>query len=286
MSQHYPQSYTPQSQAYGYQPGVGQAPVQYQQPNPLNYCPPGQQASSLPVAVQSPVPAMVPMGLQVAGQPYIPPSQMPRTGDGQVLQNEWYDFLLYGFGQTIRATEEIFSSPQRQGNEDLTNFSKPGELSNDTQFEICALWMYSYFNDPEGQVLPADSDAAPKLYDLLSTYTRFLIKQQKADKSVIPLHRIPSGGSVGGYDQNTASTVKHQGSSASFDLYRFDKKCRYLVPPGKTLKGVLSWMTNLPGGTVFPGGYNPLSRFNNNTIAEKIAEFGAVGIEVRDAVNG
>ncbi len=290
--QHHTQmGYSPTSQGHAYHPGMGQAAPMVAQMTPQAYpnpmCPPHQQPGVMPVAVQSPVPAMVPTGLGVQGVPYIPPSQLPRTGDGQVLQNEWYDYLLAGVGQQLRASEEIFSSPNRQGNPDLTNFDKPGELSNDTQFEVCAFWNYTFFLDVSGQQLPPDSDPGNLLYNTYASFTRFKVVQQKADKSVIPVHRIPSGGSVGGYDNNTGQDTKHQGTAASFDVYRFDKQCRYLVPPGKTLKGVLIWMTNLPGGTVFAGSiYNPLDRFNANTIAIKVCQWGAVGIEVRDAVNG
>lgn len=272
----YPQTYSPYPvSGYGYGVHGGAAMQQ------------GQVAAHMPSPVQVQAP-MVPVAapLQIQSRTMVPASQTPRMGDVKVIQNEWYDYLLYGYGQTISEEEGIFTNPERIGKPQLTNFSKAGELSNDKQFEICAIWMSAYFDDSEAAQKTAGAPSASRLYELLAYYTRIILLQQDSHASVIQGHRLPAGGGISGFDNNAGAFIKNQGDASSGNLYRFDQSCRYLVPPGRTFSFILKWMSRLEGGTVFPNGFNPLERFNAALSTEKRLAFGAVGIEVRDFVNG
>jgi len=240
-----------------------------------------QYMPQMPVAMPQ-----IAMPMRVTSQSVIPASQTPRLGDAKVIQNEWYDYLLSGYGKTISEEEGIFTNPERIGKPQLTNFNKAGELSNDKQFEICAIWSSFYFDDSEAAVKTAGAPSASRLYDLIAYYTRLILQQQDSYTTVLQGHRIPAGGGVSGFDVNSGAFVKNQGDANSQNLYRFDQSCRYLVPPGRTFAFILKWMSRLDGGAVFPTGFNPLQRFNDALSTEKRVCYGAVGIEVRDFVNG
>lgn len=246
----------------------------------------GQVANHLPsVQMQAPaIPVSTPM--RVVSTQVVPASQTPRLGDAKVIQNEWYDNLLYGYGQQLSAEEGIFTNPERLGKPDLTNFSKAGELSNDKQFEICAIWCSTYFDDSEAEVKTPGAPSASRLYELFAYYSRLILAQQDSQTTVLQSHRIPAGGGISGYDNNSGAFVKTQGDPNSQNLYRFDQSCRYLVPPGRTFSFILKWMSRLPGGSIFPTSFNPLELFNSALSTEKRLSYGAVGIEVRDFVNG
>lgn len=269
-------SYNPY--AGGYVPSIGQGPgmqvaqISHQGMLPMGQaaCPPGQG------------------GLAVIGQPMIPPSQTPRIGDGQVIQNELYDHLLWGVGQTLPASAQAFGgSPGRAGNPMLTNVPANGTLNNDKQAEIVAIYAYTYFNQPQGSLIPQGAPSASFLYDLFAVFTRLEFWQQDSVKSIIPVHRIGPGGGVAGYDVNNGAIVKNQGAPGTLNLYRFDKHCRYFIPPGKDFKMNFIWMTGLPGGTVYANGFfDPNYIFNLATTAIKLFRAGAVILETRDSVNG
>lgn len=278
---------------FGYAPPttIGQAQVmqaqmpymmQTNQSQAAQYCPPQQQVS-LP-AMQPP---MIPAGVQVVGQQVIPPSQAPRTGNVQLVQFEYYDHLLYGFGQILRNRALIFSDPQRNNGQDLlTNFTKNGELSDGDQAEVIAIYSHTYFNDPEGVEPIEDAPSASRLYDLFNNYTFLRVKQQKSEKAVLPLHRVPAGGGISGFDVNAAALVKTQGVPTQANVYRFDERARYFIANDRRFFMELEWMSGLPGGTVYPTGYNPLDPFNLAANAEKLARFGMLTLQVRDDVNG
>lgn len=272
----WPQAYSPYPVA-GYYPSPMHGGAAMQQ---------GQVAQYAPQHAQLPSPVIA-SPMMVSSKSVVPASQTPRLGDAKVIQNEWYDFLLYGYGQIMNPEEGVFTNPERLGKPYLTNFNKAGELSNDKQFEICAIWSSFYFDDSEAPVKTQGSPSASRLYDLISNYTRLILQQQDSQVSVLQGHRIPAGGAVAGFDANSGAFVKSQGDPNSQNLYRFDQSCRYLVPPGRTFSFIVKWMsTNLPGGGVFPSGFNPLDRFNSALSTEKRVAYGAVGIEVRDFVNG
>lgn len=280
---------------FGYAPPttIGQPAIMQQQVPAMmqtqngqiaQYCPPQQQQINLP-AMQPP---MIPAGVQVVGEQVIPPSQAPRTGNVQLVQFEYYDHLLYGFGQLLRPRALIFSDPQRNNGQDLlTNFTKNGELSDGDQAEVIAIYSHTYFNDPEGVEPPADAVSASRLYDLFNNYTFLRVKQQKSEKAVLPLHRVPAGGGISGFDVNAAALVKTQGVPTQANVYRFDERARYFIANDRRFFMELEWMSGLPGGTVYPNGYNPLEdEFNPSTTAEKLARFGMLTLQVRDDING
>lgn len=271
------QAYSPYPalQGYGGYPSPIHGGAAMQQGQVAQYMP--QQPAPMPV-IAAP--------MMVTSKSIVPASQTPRLGDAKVIQNEWYDYLIHGYGQIIAEEEGIFTNPERIGKPNLTNFNKAGELSNDKQFEICAIWSSFYFDDSEAEVKTPGSPSASRLYELIAYYTRLIMQQQDSSTTVLQGHRVPAGGGVSGFDANSGAFVKNQGDANSQNLYRFDQSCRYLVPPGRTFSFILKWMSRLPGGTVFPTGFNPLERFNSALTTEKRCCYGAVGIEVRDFVNG
>lgn len=253
--------YTPQMQypgmaQTGYAPAP--APVQYFEQAPVQY----RQS--------------VPAGYAAAPQPFVPPNMTQRVGPSEIIHQELYDHPLAGIGEILIDDEQVFSNPNRIGLPQFTNLQKAGELSNNKQFEIAAL--YCHFQTDQPTAAPQGAPSISRLFYLLNTYSRVVLKIQNAEKTTIQTHRLGAGGGVNGFDNNTSAIVKNFGEANSSNLFVLGEG--FIVPPLKTFALQLKWMQNLSGN------FNPLTQFNLNTTAEKMLRFGLVGWEVRDIING
>lgn len=224
-------------------------------------------------------------GMDVNVQSFDPQDQQGRVGIGQVVHQEIFDTLLLGVGETLRPTEDVFRTPGRIGDKQRTNLNKAGELSDNKQFEICAMYNSLYITQPEGSEAPAGSDAA-FCYELATYFTRQQLVIQNASKGGPFLtHRVSGGGGVwAGANENAGAFAYASGMPDSRNVFTFSDP--FTVPPLKSFALVLEWAASLPGGTVYPNGLNPLDIFNANNTAIKRWAFGLLGYEVRDATNG
>jgi len=226
-------------------------------------------------------------GTDVVVQDMMPSDQRPRVGPGQVIHQEIFDAPLLGFGENLAVTEFLFRNPGRQGNPDRTNLLAAGQLSSRKQFEIGALYMSAYFNQPDDNPPPVGAPTASRCMDLLTYYTRQQLQIVDATKGgPFQSHRIGGGGGVwSGANENAGAFEKTSGVPGSENLFYLSEP--FQVPPLDTFALVLEWAQNLPGGAVFgANGFNPNTLFNANTTCEKRAVFGLLGYEVRGATNG
>ena len=251
--------YVSQQAAY---PGMAQAAI----PQPVQYV---QQAPTM-------YRQETPNGYAVQPQPFVPPNMTQRVGPGEIIHQELYDHPLAGIGEVLVNDEPVFSNPNRIGLPQFTNLQKAGELSNNKQFEIAGI--YCFFKADQPTTLPNGAPSISRLFYLLNSYSRVVLKIQNAEKTVIQTHRIGAGGGISGFDNNTGAIVKNFGEANSSNILVLGEG--FIVPPLKTFALQLRWMQNLSGG------FNPLDQFNSNTTAEKILRFGLVGWEIRDIING
>lgn len=221
-------------------------------------------------------------GTNTVAIPYTPPDQQGRVGDSQIIHQEIFDTPLMGYGETLDATEDIFSNPRRIGNRNRTNLRKAGELSNNKQFEICC--MYTSFYITQTADAPEGAASASLCFDYLMYFTRQTLFLQETSKGGPFLtHRIGGGGGAwAGANENAGAFEKTNGLPASDNVFVLSDP--FVLPPLHDFKLILEWAGSLPniGGA---NNFTPLTEFNANTTALKRLVFGLIGYEVRNVTN-
>lgn len=158
-------------------------------------------------------------------RPDVPPGRQQRVGKTEVLDNLYYDTLLFGAGQTLNQENRLFTDAQRTRNDNLCNLKLQGQFTDNRQFAVYRFGMLVWSEDN------------PDLYDLLVYFSRFHIMMDESQKTILWGDQAGAGGGVYGFDTGAGAFHLTNGLPASNNQWSF----RYplIIVPEETFEWIL-----------------------------------------------
>jgi hypothetical protein len=194
--------------------------------------------------------------------PALPENRQQRVGKTEVLDLVYYDTLLFGAGQKLKAENKLFTDSERCNEHDLCNLKLQGHLTDNRQLAIyvCGLQLWS--------------ETDPKFYDYATYFSRFHLQMDESNKQILWGDQIGAGGGVSGWDNNPGAFHLNNGNTNADNGFRFREPI--IITPGLSFEIIHKMMST------FEGSFDPRNAINGNTEDNRLMRFMMRGIEGRN----
>lgn len=195
-------------------------------------------------------------------QPANNPNRNPRAGLTEVLDIVYYDTLLNGAGQTLKAENKLFTSSERCNEHDLCNLKLQGHLTDGRELHIYQVGLELW------------SQTSPEFVDYASRFSRFHFQMDESNKQILWGTQLGSLGGVTGFNNATGGFALNNGNGSSEGGWRFREPI--VITPGLSFEIIHKMMGE------FEGAFDPRALINADADDNRLMRFVMRGIEGRN----